>query len=48
MKKILTIICLVALSVFTQQEAFAELQGQASSAGKISKVGAAGSQFLMV
>ncbi len=48
MKKILTIICLVALSVFTQQEAFAELPGQASSAGKISKVGAAGSQFLKI
>ncbi len=50
MKKILTLICLVALSVLTVKEAYAAevIPGAASSAGQINKVGAAGSQFLKI
>ncbi len=52
MKKILSIICLVAISIFFTSEMNAAnnqpSKGTASSAGKISKVGASGSSFLKI
>ncbi len=52
MKKILSIICLVAISIFSTSEVYAaqntDNKGTASSAGKVNKVGAAGSSFLKI
>lgn len=52
MKKILSIICLVAISIFSTSEVYAaqdnDGKGVASSAGKVNKVGAAGSSFLKI